>query len=74
VGDMPVDATSCTESEDTNRISELTGKSEVSVVILYTDPVIAAGLTAVLQKHAGFKIVPTQEAGATLCALHLPRT
>jgi DNA-binding NarL/FixJ family response regulator len=81
LGDMPVDATTCAESEHTNRSSELTGKSlgqnpgpvmhdaEVSVVILNTDPVIAAGLTAVLQKHAGFKIVPTQEAGSNIvCA------
>jgi len=46
LGDLPVDATTCTESEDTNRTSEPTGKSlghspgpivhdaEVAVVIL----------------------------------------
>jgi hypothetical protein len=77
-GDMPMDATTWTEGEYTNRSSELTGKSlgenpgpithdtEVSVVILYTDPVIAAGLTAVLQKHAGFKIVPAGQAGTNI--------
>jgi DNA-binding NarL/FixJ family response regulator len=36
------------------------------IVFPRTDPVIAAGLTAVLQEHAGFKIVPTQEAGSNI--------
>jgi DNA-binding NarL/FixJ family response regulator len=76
-----MDATTWTESEHTNRSPELTGKSlgqnpasirrdaEVSVVILYADPVIAAGLTAVLHEHAGFKIVPTREPGSNIgCA------
>lgn len=61
------------ESAYKNRSQELTGTflhespapirhdAGVSVMILYGDPVIAAGLKAVLHVCAGFKIVPTLE-------------
>lgn len=39
-----------------------TASAHVAVMILYPDPVIAAGLTTVLREH-GFQIVPTQEPG-----------
>ena len=35
----------------------------VSVMILYADPVMAAGLAVVLHERAAFKIVPTPESG-----------
>jgi DNA-binding NarL/FixJ family response regulator len=39
----------------------LTLGTGVSVMILYADPVIAAGLAAVLDEHNGFRVVPTRE-------------
>ena len=61
------------ETEDTNCGQDRTGKclrqnpapiahdAGVSVMILYADPVIAAGLTAVLHERAGFRILTTAE-------------
>jgi two-component system NarL family response regulator len=37
--------------------------AEVSVMISYADPVVAAGLAAVLREHGGFQIVRTPEPG-----------
>ena len=70
-----MDATTCPDSEYTNRNPEravpflhlssspITVGAEVSVMILYADPVIAAGLAAVLRRSGGFQIVPSQEPG-----------
>lgn len=35
----------------------------VSVMILYADPIVAAGLRVVLLEHAGFQIIPAPEPG-----------
>jgi len=40
--------------------------AEVSVMISYADPVVAAGLAAVLGQHGGFQIVQTPEPGDPL--------
>lgn len=44
--------------------ASVTVAAEVSVMILYADPVIAAGLAAVLGKSGGFVIAPAPEPGA----------
>jgi hypothetical protein len=38
-------------------------------MILYADPVIAAGLAAVLREHGGFQIVSTPEPGESVYGL-----
>jgi DNA-binding NarL/FixJ family response regulator len=74
-----MDATTCADSEYANRNPERTVRFvhlkpgpvtvgvEVSVMILYADPVVAAGLAAVLRESAGFQIVPTPEPGDPVC-------
>jgi DNA-binding NarL/FixJ family response regulator len=47
----------------------ITVSAEVSVMILYADPVIAAGLAAVLREHGGFQIVSTPEPGESVYGL-----
>jgi DNA-binding NarL/FixJ family response regulator len=68
-----------TESQFANRSEEptvafprrdprpATGSAALSVMIFYCDPVVAAGLAAVLGEHGGFQIVPTAEPGDLLC-------
>ena len=68
-----MDASSWAESEYANRNQErtvtfarrnpgpITSGTEVSVMIFYADPVIAAGLAAVLQQYAGFQVIPAPE-------------
>lgn len=70
-----MDAVSWVESEYGNRNQErtvtftrrhpgpVTSDTEVSVMILYADPVIAAGLAAVLDQCAGFQVIPAPEPG-----------
>ena len=48
-------------SERTTAISGV-----VAVMILYEDPVIAAGLATVLREHGSFQIIPTAEPGDLL--------
>jgi DNA-binding NarL/FixJ family response regulator len=79
LGDMPMDATTCPDSECANRApsraipflhlnpAPITIGAEVSVMILYADPVIAAGLAAVLRRSGGFQIVSTPEPGDVVC-------
>ena len=79
LGDMLMDATTCLDSEYANRNpsravpflhpdpAPITVGAEVSVMILYADPVIAAGLAAVLRRSGGFQIVPTPEPGEVVC-------
>jgi DNA-binding NarL/FixJ family response regulator len=43
-----------------------TTSAVVAVMILYDDPVIAAGLATVLREHGSFQIVPTAEPGVLL--------
>jgi DNA-binding NarL/FixJ family response regulator len=56
--DMPV-TPAC--GERTTRSSAV-----VAVMILYDDPVIAAGLATVLREHGSFQIIPTAEPGDLL--------
>jgi DNA-binding NarL/FixJ family response regulator len=44
----------------------VTAGAEASVMIAYADPVVAAGLAAVLGEHGGFQIIPTAEPGDLL--------
>jgi len=43
-----------------------TTSAVVAVMILYDDPVIAAGLATVLREHGSFQIIPTAEPGVLL--------
>lgn len=73
--DIPMDATTWAEREYANRGQERTVSllrqssaairldASVSVMILCADPVVAAGLSAVLHEHTDFQIVPTVEPG-----------
>jgi DNA-binding NarL/FixJ family response regulator len=47
----------------------ITVRTEVSVMILYADPVIAAGLAAVLREHGDFKVMSTPEPGESVHGL-----
>ena len=74
-----MDATSWADSEYANRNQvrtvsfarrnpgPITSGTEVSVMILYADPVIAAGLAAVLHQRAGFQIIPGPEPSDFVC-------
>lgn len=66
-----MDATTWQKGGHANRIPErspqdaasITLDTEVSVMIMYADPVVASGLAAVLHEHTGFQIVHTPEPG-----------
>lgn len=74
-----MDTTISPESEYMNRNSErpvaflhpnpapIAIAAEVSVMILHAEPVIAAGLAAVLRTNGGFQVVPTQEPSDLIC-------
>jgi DNA-binding NarL/FixJ family response regulator len=78
-GDMAMDATTWAESEFTSRNQEgavtflcrklaaVTPRTRVSVMILCADPVIAAGLAAVLHDGPGFQIVSPPQPGDLVC-------
>ena len=80
LGDIPMDTTTGADSRYANRNPErtvpflhvnpapLTVGAEVSVMILCADPVIAAGLSAVLREEPSFQIVPAPEARDLACA------
>lgn len=75
---MTMDATTWAECAYADRTQEqtvtfrrdaapMTPGSAVSVMILYADPIVAAGLTAVLHEHAGFRILPMPKPGDLEC-------
>ena len=78
-GDTPIAAATWADSQHANhsqaRSATLarwgdqssTVSAETSVMILHADPVIAAGLTAVLREHPCFQLVPTPAPGNARC-------
>jgi DNA-binding NarL/FixJ family response regulator len=76
---MAMDATTWAECESANRNQDrpitflqrgaapITPGAEVSVMILCADPVIAAGLEAVLHEGPSFQIVPAPEPDDLMC-------
>ena len=77
----PMDASTWADSQYAYRSEErtvtflrrnpgpITVGAEVSVMVLHADPVIAAGLAAVLREHAGFQIVSVPEPGESVYAV-----
>ena len=78
---MPMDASTWAESQYANRSEQRAATflqrnprpirvgAEISVMILYADPVVAAGLAAVLREHGGFQIVSNPGPAESVSAL-----